>query len=132
MKRALGILLIFALMLTLAACGGSKKVKEDEKAKADAAAAAAQPAVAASTLLTVRIAGATYATLTDFKGKVGAIKGIKNIYQNSFNKDEATIMQVEYSGSTQTLADAIQALKVEKYTIEVQKFDPSSVELKFY
>ncbi|TAL17921.1 hypothetical protein EPN96_03970 [bacterium] len=125
MKRLISLLAVFALVFAIAGCGGkAKEVKAEEPVKKEPV------AVVAATLLTITIEGATYSTLTDLKGKLTAIKGVKNIYQGSFSKGEASKMQVEYQGTSQMLADAIQNLKSEKFLIEVEKFDPSSIDLK--
>lgn len=125
MKRLISLLAVLALVFAIAGCGGkAKEVKAEEPVKKEPV------AIVATTLLTITIEGATYSSLTDLKGKLTAIKGVKNIYQGSFSKGEASKMQVEYQGTSQMLADAIQGLKSEKFLIEVEKFDPSSIDLK--
>lgn len=125
MKRILCLLTISALAVTLFGCVGCGTMsgKESENLKKEAAALPTQ-------LLCLKIQGATYAQLTEFKSRLSSVRGVKNIYQTSFSKEEASSMQVEYAGTSQMLADAIQNLKLEKIAVEVEKFDATGIDLK--
>ncbi len=126
-------LLVFLVAAALAGCfGSSAPVKKEPAAKLVEAPyvppAAPQGPMAA--LLSIVVEGATYPTLATFKQKLALIPGVKSIYQQSFNKDAASQLQVEYVGSAQVLADSVQNLSTQQLPVEVLGFDPSKIELR--
>ncbi len=83
-----------------------------------------------ATLITVAVEGADYPTLTTFKQRLRGISGVRKIYQQSFDAQKTSLLQVEYVGAAQALADAIQRLSAEDMPVEVVQFDPTRVQVR--
>ena len=83
-----------------------------------------------TSLIEVSIEGANYSDLSLFKGRLQKVNGVNKIYQLSFSVEEASLLQVEYEGAAQSLADAIQGLATENMPIEILRFDPTSVKIR--
>ncbi len=127
MRRALGIVVVAILAGGLWGCVGTAVKKGPSKRPAVAKAA---PKAPVSTLIRLTVQGADYPTLSAFKKKLQAVPGVKKIYQQSFSAEQASLLQVEYIGAAQSLADAIQALSAEEMPIEVLGFDPTTIEIR--
>ncbi|WP_025321490.1 hypothetical protein [Deferrisoma camini] len=127
MKKWKAIVLASAA-LTLFGCVGSsnKAVKGPERPKA----ASLQKRAPATALLSVEIEGVDYQTLSLFKQKLRSVPGVKGIYQQSFDANAVSQLQVEYVGTAQTLADAIQQLSSQEMPVQVVSFDPSKIRLR--
>ncbi len=127
MKKALGVIMAAVLAGGLWGCAGSAVKKTSSKKPVAAKAASKAPV---STLIRLSVEGADYPTLSAFKKKLQAVPGVKKIYQQTFSADQASLLQVEYMGAAQSLADAIQGLSTEEMLIEVLRFDPTTIEIR--
>ena len=123
-KKALAIILV-VFIGGLAGCAGNTATKEQMHATNLSSAKKIE-----CTLIEISIEGANYPTLSLFKGRLQKVKGVNKIYQLSFSVEEASLLQVEYEGAAQSLADAIQGLATENMLIEVLLFDPTSVKIR--
>ncbi len=128
MRRALGVLVLVLVAGLMGGCVGARVKKEP--AKKPAAKSVAKAPAPVSTLIRLSVQGADYGTLSAFKKKLQSVPGVKKIYQQSFSAEEASLLQVEYMGAAQSLADAIQGLAAEDMPIEVLRFDPTTIELR--
>ncbi len=129
MKKWKAIVLASASLMLFACVGSSNKaVKGPERTKT--ASMQRRPSVPATALLSVEIEGVDYQTLSLFKQKLRSVPGVKGIYQQSFDANAVSQLQVEYVGTAQTLADAIQQLSSQEMPVQVVSFDPSKVSLR--
>ena len=124
MNKALAIVLVVVIG-GLAGCAGSTATKEQIQATGHSNAKKI-----VTSLIKVSIEGANYSNLSLFKGRLQKVNGVNKIYQLSFSVEEASLLQVEYEGAAQSLADAIQGLATENMPIEILRFDPTSVRIR--
>ena len=127
MRKVLTVLFVVLLAAGVGGCVGTRVKKEPAK-KPEAAKKAAKAPV--SSLIRLSVQGADYPTLSAFKKKLQSVAGVRKIYQQSFSAEEASLLQVEYMGAAQALADAIQGLASEDMPIEVLRFDPTTIEVR--
>ncbi|GAB4274678.1 MAG: hypothetical protein Kow0092_30100 [Deferrisomatales bacterium] len=116
------------LAVALAGCGASSATKKE--AEGGAYIPPAAKAAPSASLVSLLVEGATYPTLASFKRALAGVPGVNNVYQQSFSKDAASELHVEYQGTAQVLADAIQNLSTQALPIEVLGFDPSQIRLR--
>jgi curli biogenesis system outer membrane secretion channel CsgG len=86
------------------------------------------PATVQATSVEISLSNVTFGQLKEFEQAIQGIEGVKKVNRLSFSQNTAKI-QVEYSGSSQELADKIFSCKFTNFQIEITGFSENKLEI---